>query len=178
MLEEWILNLKETNANQIVHLIDEYETPIISFFPDDPEKAHSVACMLNSFYLTIKAYGEDFHRVFVTGVSKFSFDSMFSGRNQFLPLMERRVEFSTWYGFTKKGIRSTYGPFIEKNFDAPLDEIMGNIKRMYNGYRVHLEQRNEELLYNSWCILSFLEEGYLGDFWAKSVGSDTVMAML
>jgi hypothetical protein len=114
ILKKWIWKLKRLEGTRIVLLINEYDAPVTSFLPENPLMAQSVASMLKPLYQVIKGYGDYFHKVFVTGVSKFSSTSMFSGPNQFLPLMERSAEFVSLYGFTDSEIRSTYGEFIEK----------------------------------------------------------------
>jgi hypothetical protein len=178
ILKEWIRKLKRLEGTRIVLLIDEYDAPVTSFLPENPLMAQSVASMLKPLYQVIKGYGDYFHKVFVTGVSKFSSTSMFSGPNQFLPLMERSAEFVSLYGFTDSEIRSTYGEFIETKFEKPLDEVMEDIKRMYNGYRIHPMQKDEELLFNPWSVLNYFDTGQLIDYWAQSAGSSSVIPML
>ena len=178
LLRLWLQKLRSKDGHPIVLLIDEYDAPVTTFLPQDPERAHEVAMMLKPFYETIKDYGDYFHKVFVTGVSKFSSTSMFSGPNQFLPLMERTAEFCALYGFTEHEIRKTYGSYIEEKFDVPLDDVIDNMKRMYHGYRIHPRQKDEDVLYNPWSVLNYLRTGELVGYWAKSAGSASVMSML
>jgi hypothetical protein len=160
----------------IVLLIDECDTPVTTFLPENPEKAHEVAMMLDPFYQKIKSHGDYFHKVFVTGELKFSTNSIFSGPNQFLNLMERSTQFSTLYGFTEDEIRQTYGSFIDKRFDAPLDEIMRNMERMYNGYRIHPLQKDCDLLFNPWSVLSYFHTRNLSGHLATYAGSESMMS--
>eukprot|EP00475_Leptophrys_vorax_P028674 TRINITY_DN4165_c0_g1_i1.p1 TRINITY_DN4165_c0_g1~~TRINITY_DN4165_c0_g1_i1.p1 ORF type:complete len:422 (+),score=97.27 TRINITY_DN4165_c0_g1_i1:179-1267(+) len=178
VLSIWIEKLSAKEGKPIVLLIDENDAPVTAFLPENPERAHEVAMMLKPFYETIKSHGDYLHKVFVTGVSKFSATSMFSGPNQFVPLLEESSAFSALYGFTEAEIRQTYGTFIEKKFDAHLDEIMSNMKRMYNGYRIHPSQKDCDLLYNPWSVLKYLHTEHLSGYWAKSAGSASVMSML
>jgi hypothetical protein len=113
VLSRWLSRLRAKEGKKpIVLLIDEYDTPVTTFLPENPERAHEIAMILKPFYEKIKNRGDYFHKVFVTGVSKFSATSMFSGPNQFIPLMERSTQFSALYGFTENEIRQTYGSFI------------------------------------------------------------------
>jgi hypothetical protein len=178
VLSVWIEKLYAKEGKPIVLLIDENDAPVTAFLPENPGKAHEVAMMLKPFYETIKSHGDYFHKVFVTGVSKFSSNSMFSGPNQFVPLLEESAEFSSLYGFTESEIRNTYGRFIETKFNASLDEIMSNMKRMYNGYRIHPLQKDCNLLYNPWSVLKYLQTKLLSGYWVKSAGSASVMSML
>ena len=78
-----------------------------------------MAELLSPFYSAMKKEQDThgvFHKVFVTGVSKFSMMSMFSDANQFTPLLERTADYSNLYGFTKSEIQNTYGEHIEKTF--------------------------------------------------------------
>jgi hypothetical protein len=177
VLMEWIDKLILKNNFPIVLLIDEYDAPVTTFL-SDPKKAEAVNGMLKPFYQAIKGYGDCFHKVFLTGVSKFSSTSMFSGPNQFLPLMERSSEFSSLYGFTDTEIRSTYGKYIEHKFKKPLDEVMCDMRLMYNGYRFHPDQDPAQLLYNPWSVLNYLHTGALTPYWAESSGSSSIISML
>ncbi|MDR3063666.1 MAG: AAA family ATPase, partial [Methanobrevibacter sp.] len=65
---------------KVVILIDEYEKPIIDHIPnlkiaDDNRKT------LNNFYQSLKANDEFIKFIFITGISKFSSTSIFSGLN-------------------------------------------------------------------------------------------------
>jgi hypothetical protein len=178
-LEMWLVALRSQEDNRpVVMLIDEYDAPVTTFLPKSPDLARAVAEMMKPFYQTIKTRDDFFHKVFVTGVSKFSHVSMFSAPNMFLPIMERTADFSTLYGFTEREIRETYGEFIESKFERPLDDVMTDLRFMYNGYRSHPQQLVEDLVYNPWSVLNFLDTGSLDPHWATSATSSTVVDML
>jgi hypothetical protein len=179
VLEEWIDALREQeDSSPIVMLIDEYDSPVAAFLPKHPVFAEHVADMMSPFYSTIKKRGDCFHKVFVTGVSKFSNTSLFSKANQFLPIMENTPKFCTLYGFTETEIRETYGPFIEERFDRSLDEVVEDMRRMYNGYCFHPEQSDEDKVFNPWSVLGFLHTERLRPHWTSTATSSTVADML
>ena len=81
----------------------------------------------------------------------------------FISIMEEFPEFANLFGFTEKEIRDTYGDYIENSefFGKTLDDTIADMKRMYNGYRVHPEQRKEDMLYNPWSVMMYLQRGTL-----------------
>ena len=63
---------------KVVVLIDEYDAPIGGLL-DNPEMLEAVRSLLHDFYLTLKVHVEDIHFLMMTGVSKFTKLSVFSG---------------------------------------------------------------------------------------------------
>lgn len=180
-LSMWLHELRrKEHSRPVVMLIDEYDNPVTTFLPQSPAKAREVAELLSPFYSAIKKaqdVGGVFHKVFVTGVSKFSMMSMFSDANQFTPIMERTAAYSNLYGFTQSEIRNTYGAHIEKVFDGrPVEDVIAQMKSRYNGYCFHPEQ--EDLVYNPWSVVNCLRAGALEDFWFETATSSTIVNML
>lgn len=175
----WLRALKEKDGRKIVLLIDEYDDPIAQFLPGHPEFAESMVAVMRPFYLAIKKADTYFHKVFITGVSKYSSTSLFSGANMLTKIMEDTADFSTLYGFTEQEIRDTYGPFIENKFkNQSLDEVMDDMRRMYDGYRVHPKQLEKDRFFNPWDVLKYLATGELRSFWTDSCTSSRVLEML
>ena len=159
----WLNALRHKEGNRpVIMLIDEYDAPVTDFLPQDPWLAQEAAKLLSGIYKAIKKKDRCFHKVFVTGSSKFSLMSMFSDANMFVSIMEEIPGFANLYGFTEKEIRDTYGDFIENKFgEKTLDDTIVDMKCMYNGYRVHPEQRKEDMLYNPWSVMMYLHTGTL-----------------
>lgn len=84
--------------------------------------------------------------------------------------MEETANFATLYGFTEQEIRNTYGQYIEENHGGDVDKVMGDLKNMYNGYRFHPMQEDNNLVYNPWSVLKYLNIGALEPHWAASGG--------
>ena len=70
-----------SHKNKVVILIDEYEKPIIDNIYDI-QKAEEQRTILQNFYSTIKAKDAQIRFVLLSGVSKFSKTSIFSGLNK------------------------------------------------------------------------------------------------
>ena len=45
------------------------------------------------------------------------------------------------YGFTESEIKETYGPDIKEIFSVDLTEVLTKMKKKYNGYQIHPEQK-------------------------------------
>jgi hypothetical protein len=179
-LGRWLRELKKKEGRKIVLLIDECDDPVAQFLPKHPEFAESMVAVMRPVYLAIKKAGPYFHKVFITGVSKYSSTSLFSGANMLNLIMEDTADFSKLYGFTEQEIRDTYGPFIENKFkNQSLDEVMDGMRRMYDGFRVHPKQLEKDKLFNPWDVLEYLDTGELRSFWTDSFcTSSRVLEML
>ena len=66
--------------NRVVVLVDEYDSPIINNL-NNPEIAEQNRDLLKNFFGTLKSLDDYLKFTFVTGVSKFSQVSLFSGPN-------------------------------------------------------------------------------------------------
>ena len=80
MLDDLITRLRE-KAGSVVVLVDEYDKPILDCMADVP-KALAIRDLLRGVYTILKAQDENLRFVFLTGVSRFSKVSVFSGINQ------------------------------------------------------------------------------------------------
>ena len=90
---------KLSKTNQVVVLIDEYDNPLISNITDI-EKAKKIKDILKGFYKIIKSCDEYVKFAFLTGVTKFSQISVFSGLNNLTDIsMDRR--YSAICGYTQ-----------------------------------------------------------------------------
>jgi hypothetical protein len=162
----------------IVLTIDEYDAPVNAFLPHDPALAVEMATTLAPFYTMLKRRTDDLHKMFVTGVTKFSMTSMFSGPNQITPIMERTAEYSNLFGFTRAQVQDAYGDYmIERGFTthAGLGASLDKLVRHYNGYRFHPEQADHDRSINPFSIMNFLLSGNVKNYWCgTAVGLSTV----
>ncbi|MDR2141871.1 MAG: AAA family ATPase [Deltaproteobacteria bacterium] len=107
--------LKKATGQPTVILVDEYDAPIIAQTDDIPAARLNIK-VLHGFYSAIKALNQKgFIRfAFITGVSKFSMTSIFSGANDFIDISENE-EFANICGITRDE--------FEANLTTPLTEI-------------------------------------------------------
>jgi hypothetical protein len=183
LLFHWIgkLRLDPKLSPRVILLIDEYDASVTYFLPYSPDLAGEVAKRLKPFYEMIKKCHNDFHKVFITGVSKFANSSMFSGPNQFRNITKKK-EFSTLFGFTDSEIRGTYGDYIRKSLfispDELFDNFMGNLRHFYNGYRFTPSQSNEDKVFNPWSVLCSIDIWDFNYEWTETAPSHIVVEIL
>ena len=139
-------------------LIDEYDhfTNEI-LYRDINEFKNSVSKngYVRKFYEVIKTATQQgvVARVFITGVSPITLDSLTSGFN-IIKHLTHKADFETLMGFTEKEVKELLNlVLINKNKE---DEIMQELKRWYNGYKFY--PHSSVQLYNSDMVLYFLDE--------------------
>ena len=115
----------QSRGERAVVLVDEYDKPILDHLTD-PAVAQTQRDMLSELYGTLKDCDEHLRFVFLTGVSKFSKVSLFSGLNnlQDITLMP---EYSAICGYTDEDVDSVFAPEL-----PGLDRE--EVRRWYNGY--------------------------------------------
>ncbi len=130
----------------VVILIDEYDKAILDNL-DQIEIATQNREVLKALYGIIKDNGEYIKFVFITGVSKFSKASIFSGLNN-LEDITLTPKFGEICGYTHKNIENEFLPYLK---GVDLDEL----KRWYNGYNFLGDK-----VYNPFDILLFIRNDF------------------
>ncbi len=138
---ETIILIYEKFNQKVVILVDEYDKPILDNITD-PGTAAIMRDNLKNFYSVIKDSDEFIKFVFITGVSKFSKVSLFSGLNN-LEDITLNKDYSSICGYTQIELEET---FKDRLKDADLLEI----KNWYDGYNWLGES-----VYNPFDILLF-----------------------
>jgi hypothetical protein len=166
---------KLSTINSVVLLVDEYDKPIIDNLYD-VQKAEEQRIFLQNFYATIKARDAQLHFVLLTGVSRFSKTSIFSGLNNLLDIsMDQR--YATILGYDQHELVHHFKQHIQqlsttlnKNFNDTVQEITDH----YDGYRF---TSHEESVFNPYSVLVCLDAKKLGNFWF-STGTPTFLINL
>ncbi|AHF00758.1 hypothetical protein THIAE_02290 [Thiomicrospira aerophila AL3] len=127
---------------QVVVLVDEYDKPILDNI-DQPELAASIRDGLKNLYSVFKGQDAFIQFVFMTGVTKFSKVSLFSGMNQ-LKDITLDANYATLCGYTQQDLETSFANHLEGVDWAKL-------KDWYNGY-----QFLGEPVYNPFDILLFI----------------------
>lgn len=147
----------------VVVLIDEYDKPILDAI-SDPDVARQNRDFLRGFYSTIKDYDAQIKFSFLTGVSKFSKVSLFSGLNNLYDIT-LNPEFATICGYTDHDIDTVFAPEL-----AGLDR--DKIREWYNGYNWLGEG-----VYNPFDILQFFKSRTFKNYWFET-GTPTFLVDL
>ena len=153
--EELIRNAHEKYQKPVVILIDEYDKPIIDNL-DQIEVAKANRELLKSLYVIMKDNDRYIKFAFLTGVSKFTKASIFSGLNN-LKDISMLPKYGNVCGYTQEDIETTIFSYLE---GVDLEEL----KKWYNGYNFLKDK-----IYNPFDILLFIDADFLFDnYWFNS----------
>ena len=146
----WWRSLKQSQP--IYLLIDEYDHFANELFSFNYELFRNVVAkngFVRKFYEVIKeAAGDIVERIFITGVSPVTLDSLTSGFNIAKSLTLRR-DFNEMQGFTEAEVQ-----YLIDDLDFPID--IQEMRDYYNGYRFSPDASTR--VYNSDMVLYFLSE--------------------
>jgi len=160
---ELIRKLYEKYNEKVVILVDEYDKPILDAI-EDIEYAQENREILKDFYSVLKDADPYIKLAFLTGVSRFSKVSIFSGLNQ-LRDITLSSEFATICGYTQTDLETVFAERI-KDFDKE------EVRRWYNGYSWLGEK-----VYNPFDILLLFAERQFRPYWFET-GTPTFLIKL
>jgi len=143
---ELIYQAHKKYNKKVVILVDEYDKPILDNI-ENPEVARVMRDELKNFYSVIKGADEFLKFVFITGVSKFSKVSLFSGLNNINDITLDR-SYSTLCGYRQEDLETVFAKHLE-------GQDFQKIKKWYNGYKFLGEG-----VYNPFDILLFIQKGF------------------
>lgn len=157
---------KQFGPNSVVMLVDEYDKPLIDHL-HDTSMAYKQQAILRSFYDTLKGMDEYMRAIFITGVSKFSKTSIFSGINNLNDISLDEIA-AQLLGYTQPEITHYFSEYIEKishKENISHDQIFENMREWYNGYRF---SELDLKVYNPFSILYYLHKKKLINYWFES----------
>ena len=161
-------------GRQCVVLIDEYDKPLLDVMGTDMEKKNRET--LKAFYSTFKAADEHLRFVMLTGVTKFSQITVFSGLNQPDDIsMDPRYD--TLCGITEEELHRYFDEEIAafaREEGLTTEELAGDLKRRYDGY--HFSKRMVGV-YNPFSLLNAMAKRLLDDYWFRT-GTPTYLIKL
>ena len=147
--------LHEQTGQRVAVLIDEYDKPILDAL-DAPEVARANRDFLRGVYAVIKDSDAHVKFTLLTGVSKFSKVSLFSGLNNLRDLT-LSPRYSALCGYTDADLDAVFAPEL-----PGLDRE--EIRHWYNGYN----WLGEEKVYNPFDILLLFAERRFGAYWFET----------
>lgn len=159
-----------------VVLIDEYDKPILDVIDYDKDLEEEHRNILKGFYSTFKGADEFLQFVFLTGVTKFSQVSVFSGFNQPKDI-SMHAKYDTLCGISQDELDFIFKDSIKEMSDSygcSFYEMRNMLKSQYDGY--HFSDRMTDV-YNPFSLLSAFDSGRIYDYWFKS-GTPTYLVRL
>ena len=172
-------------GRRAVVLIDEYDKPLLDVLDTGMKTSdgHNELLLeehnrnvLKGFYSVFKEADKDLQFVLLTGVTKFSQVSVFSGFNQPEDISMSR-DYEALCGITEEELYSYFAePIAElaKVNDCTIDEMKQMLKKQYDGY--HFGRRMTDI-YNPFSILNACKSRNIDDYWFRS-GTPTYLVRL
>ena len=157
--------LHERTGQRVVVLIDEYDKPILDAL-EVPEVARANRDFLRGLYATIKDCDAHIAFSFLTGVSKFSKVSLFSGLNNLIDIT-LDPHYSAICGYTEADLDAV---FAEELPGLDREEI----RTWYNGYN----WLGEEQVYNPFDVLLLFRRRAFGAYWFETGTPTFLLEML
>ena len=166
----------EQTGRRAVVLIDEYDKPILDVLDVDTLLEDCHRNVLKAFYSVFKVADSHLQFVLLTGVTKFSQVSVFSGFNQPKDIsMDARYE--TLCGITQEELDGYFvepiSAMAERN-RCSFEEMKSLLKQKYDGY--HFSDNMTDV-YNPFSLLNALDSLRLQDYWFSS-GTPTYLIRL
>jgi hypothetical protein len=164
-------------------LIDEYDAPILNEI-NDLELADQIRKTLKTFYSVLKDTEGIRGFTFITGVTKFTQTSIFSGLN-YLDDIGLSPEFAAICGFTLEEFDNLFSEHLavmldlfKADGDFPPESTISDLKDLilqwYDGYTWDGKTK----ILNPWSILKALSNADIVDYWAQTGGKPTFLVKL
>ena len=156
----------EITGEKVVILVDEYDAPLISTLHDDPSH-EKFKNELKSFYTNLKDNGEHIRFAMLTGVSRFSHMSIFSGLNNLkdVTLVDTYgalcgITFDEILKYFQRGIAE-----LSEELKLDPDSTLHELRKYYDGY--HFSKRCPDI-YNPFSLLNAFADKELRSYWMRT----------
>ena len=162
------------SGRRCVVLIDEYDKPILDVLDTGIKGEQEETLLedrnrevLKGFYSVFKAADDDLQFVLLTGVTKFSQVSVFSGFNQPADI-SMDIRYEALCGITQEELEHYFAGPISDMADREgisKEEMTGLLKRQYDGY--HFSKAMTDI-YNPFSLLNAFATQDMQDYWFRS----------
>ena len=176
MLDALICKLA-ADGRQVVVLVDEYDAPIGGLL-SNPKLLEDVRILLHDFYITLKIRVANIHFLMMTGVSKFSKLSVFSGLNNLTDLT-MRGEYAGLLGYMPEELDRFFAPhmreFAKARKTTP-EKVKDLLLDWYDSYRFSPD--SEVRVCNPVSVGRALAEKKVASFWSATGNATLIVERL
>lgn len=170
--ESVIRRAYEQTGQQVVVLIDEYDSPMLDT-NHNAQLQSEIRDIIRDFFSPLKKSDPYLRFLFLTGISKFSQMSIFSELNN-LQNISMRDDYSAICGITENELRTQLKEDIKTMAEAndeSYDEACVHLKQQYDGY--HFSKKSEDI-YNPFSLFNAFAQKSYANFWF-STGTPTFL---
>ena len=164
-------------GRKVVVLVDEYDAPLSGLL-GDPKMLAAVQGLLHDFYVTLKVRVADIHFLMMTGVSKFSKLSVFSGLNNLTDL-SMNGHYAELLGYTPSELRRFFAPHLKafaKANGIGERRAVAELLDWYDSYRFSPE--SAACVCNPVSIGCALSRGKIGSYWSRTGNATLIIERL
>ena len=166
----------EQTGRGAVVLVDEYDKPLLDALEKDLALLEQNREILKAFYSVFKLADASLRFVFLTGVTKFSQVSVFSGFNQPKDI-SMFDKYEALCGITEEELHTRFAEPIREmaaSEGVTEEEMRQQLKHHYDGY--HFSKKMTDI-YNPFSVLNAFDSKDIRDFWFAS-GTPTYLIRL
>jgi hypothetical protein len=155
-------------GKEVVVLIDEYDRPLVKNIHDAAlVRANREA--LQDFFAVLKSHETFLRFLFVTGVSKFTKVSLFSGMNSLFDI-SLDAEYTALTGLSEREIEANFRSRLQQLAKArgeSMEKLWDQMRLWYNGY-CFSRLVDSEKVYNPWSLFNFFRSKQLENYWFET----------
>ena len=169
------LEMMAEKYGQYVVLVDEYDVPLQGFF-NDRKTLLAVRELMHDFYIQLKSHSGSFRFLMLTGVTKLTKVSVFSGLNHLVDLTMDEPRYAAMLGYTSKEIERFYPKRLDAFAKKLKTDRRGALKRLldwYDSYWFCPDSRAR--VCNPISIAKALRLAKIDNYWVKTAVSSLVM---
>lgn len=170
-----IENAHRITGKKVVILIDEYDKPLTESILD-MELSESFRNELRAVYSNLKSKDRHIEFAMLTGVTRFSRMTIFSGLNNLLDITMSE-DFEAICGITEREMRESFTTGITgiaERYSITYEEALDRLREWYDGYQFSDEHLD---VYNPYSLLCALKTRKLTQHWF-STGTPRLLARL
>ena len=163
--ETILKTVHKKTGKQCIILVDEYDKPLVKNLNKNNFEAYREK--LAALYSNFKTCSDDIQLVFMTGVSRFSKLSVFSGLNN-LKDLTFSDEYADICGITEKELEVNFQNGIKalaKENEISYEKAHALLKKNYDGYKF---AKNGSEIYNPWSLLNCLCDRHISNYWNET----------
>ena len=158
--------VSQKTGKQVVVLIDEYDAPLLDV-AHEKEKLDELRNTMRNFYSPLKGNESMLRFVFMTGITKFSQLSIFSGLNN-IKNVSMDEPYAGICGITKEEMLTQMSDDIDalaEHLELGREETIRELKDHYDGY--HFTWPSPDV-FNPYSLLNCFADGRMDDYWFGS----------
>lgn len=158
-----IISAYEATGEQVVVLVDEYDAPLVENLENEKTYAY-MRDLLKSLYVNLKVCDPYIRFAMMTGVSRFSKMTVFSGLNN-LQDITLRDEYSEICGITEQELESYFSEGVRGIAGAmgvDYGGALAELKANYDGY--HFTKTCKDI-YNPFSLLNAFSSREIESYW-------------